>query len=186
MKRILLTALFLFSACASSHADPVVPWAQPQSYPEETQQETEKPLFERVMEEERRRKEQGIKETVDAESLKANQATKKAPRPTEVKPLQNAAANPIPPAEFKPMERGAKGARVEDLQKTLIALGFGLPAGADGDYGGQTVDAVKAFQSSVSLPVTGKLDKQTFEEVSLRKLQPGKKVWEAGKIPGKF
>ena len=178
MKRILLTALFLFSACASSHADPVVPWAQPQSYPEETQQETEKPLFERVMEEERRRKEQGIKETVDAESLKANQATKKAPRPTEVKPLQNAAANPIPPAEFKPMERGAKGARVEDLQKTLIALGFGLPAGADGDYGGQTVDAVKAFQSSVSLPVTGKLDKQTFEEVSLRKLQPGKKVWE--------
>ena len=74
-----------------------MPWAQPQSYPEETQQETEKPLFERVMEEERRRKEQGIKETVDAESLKANQATKKAPRPTEVKPLQNAAAL-LPPA----------------------------------------------------------------------------------------
>ncbi|MCA9776780.1 MAG: murein L,D-transpeptidase [Candidatus Eremiobacteraeota bacterium] len=178
MKRFLLTALFALSACAASCADPVVPWATPQSYPEETQAETEKPLFERVMEEERRRKEQGIKDTVDAESLKANQANKSAPRPTEVKPLENSAANPVAPQEFKPLERGAKGARVEEVQKILIALGFGLPAGADGDYGGQTVDAVKAFQSSATLPVTGKLDKQTFDELVRRKPQPGKRVWE--------
>lgn len=146
-------------------ADPVVPWARPQDLP--PLQESEKPLFEKVMEEERRRKEQGITGAVDSTSLKPGKTT---PPPASSKPQQ--------PGDFKPMERGAAGPGVKAVQQNLLALGFGLPSGADGDYGGQTVDAVKAFQSSVGLPLTGKLDASTHQALLKVAPPPGKMIWE--------
>ena len=140
-----------------------MPWAQPQTFPEQNEEESEKPLFERVMEEEKRRKELGIKDTVDAESLKASKID----------------AKPAPIQEsFKTLERGANGAQVETAQETLLALGFALPAGSDGDFGGQTESAVKAFQSSVGLPLTGKVDKRTFDLLLGMRPQAGKKLWD--------
>ena len=163
VKRILLTSLLALSVCSAAAADPVVPWAQPETVP--VQQPTQKPLFERVMEEEQRRKEQGITVPVDSNSLKPNAVV----QPPPGKQFPNG---------FQPIEQGAHGAQVEAVQRALISLGFGLPAGADGDYGDQTKDAVTAFQSSVNLPLTGKLDSTTYQKLREVWPAPGKAVWE--------
>lgn len=118
------------------------------------------------MEEERRQKEQGITGPVDAASLKPR---KPSVQPTPVKQ---------PAEKFTLLERGAKGPRVKAAQQALISLGFGLPAGADEDYGGQTEDAVKAFQSSVNLPLSGKLDNATYQRLSEISPPQGKAIWE--------
>ena len=168
-----LLALMMFGTTC---ADPAVPWAQPQTFPDQPDTSSEKPLFERVMEEERRRKEQGIKETVTVDDLNANsRRAKPAVSAVPVKPTEQPT---LQPQEFKTLERGAQGKQVEELQKTLIDLGFGLPAGADGDYGGQTVLAVQAFQSSVDLPRTGKFDKATSDALARVSPPKGKKIWE--------
>ena len=49
------------------------------------------------------------------------------------------------------MRPGMKGQDVETLQENLARLGFNIPA--DGDYGPQTVSAVKKFQKTEELPV---------------------------------
>ena len=163
VRRILVTSLLALSVSGVAIADPVVPWAQPETVP--VQQPAQKPLFERVMEEERRRKEQGITAPVDSNSLKPNGAIQPPP-------------GKQPPNGFQSLERGAHGAQVEAVQRALISLGFGLPAGADGDYGGQTVDAVTAFQSSVNLPLTGKLDSATYQKLHEIAPSQGKAIWE--------
>jgi lipoprotein-anchoring transpeptidase ErfK/SrfK len=76
------------------------------------------------------------------------------------------------------LARGAEGALVKSAQQALLALGFALPAGADGDYGGQTVAAVKAFQSSLGKPLTGQLDKPTFDTLLEMRPREGTKLWE--------
>ncbi|MFL5856779.1 MAG: peptidoglycan-binding protein, partial [Solirubrobacteraceae bacterium] len=48
---------------------------------------------------------------------------------------------------------GMKGQDVETLQENLGRLGFNIPA--DGEYGPQTVAAVKRFQKTEELPVNG-------------------------------
>ena len=48
---------------------------------------------------------------------------------------------------------GMKGQDVETLQENLARLGFNIPA--DGEYGPQTVSAVKKFQKTEDLPVNG-------------------------------
>jgi L,D-transpeptidase YnhG len=80
--------------------------------------------------------------------------------------------------EGKTISSGANGDAVKRVQVALIDLGFGLPAGADGAFGGQTTAALKAFQSSRGIPETGKIDKATLK--SLDKVSPavGKKVWQ--------
>lgn len=168
LKRLLLIPLLATTLGLSASADPVVPWAHPEAYP--GQQSTQKPLFDRVMEEEKRRKEQGITAPVDAESLKPNPASGSTPA--------KAATGKSPTDAFTPLERGAQGPRVKALQESLLSLGFGLPAGADGDYGGQTEDALRAFQSSVSLPQTGRLDLTTYQALVTVSPPPGKMIWE--------
>ena len=76
------------------------------------------------------------------------------------------------------LQLGAKGDAVERVQTALIDLGFGLPAGADGHFGGQTQDALMAFQSSRGIKTTGQIDKATLR--SLDKVAPalGLKVWQ--------
>ena len=78
----------------------------------------------------------------------------------------------------KVLKRGDKGDAVGRLQEALIDMGFALPAGADKSYGGQTVAAIKAFQESRDLPVTGKVDRVTIETLDQVAPQPNKKIWE--------
>lgn len=49
------------------------------------------------------------------------------------------------------------------IQRALIALGYPLPRfGADGDFGGETRQAMQAFQRGSGLPVTDKPDAATI------------------------
>ena len=48
------------------------------------------------------------------------------------------------------------GSDVRELQQNLLKLGYALPKyGADGDYGAETVDAVKTFQKKSGLDTDG-------------------------------
>lgn len=54
------------------------------------------------------------------------------------------------------IHKGSKGDDVKTLQEGLLKLGFSLPKyGADGDFGNETLAAVKAFQTANSLTVDG-------------------------------
>ncbi|MDO4384405.1 MAG: peptidoglycan-binding domain-containing protein [Clostridia bacterium] len=54
------------------------------------------------------------------------------------------------------LKHGMKGDDVRALQQRLMELGYTLPKyGADGDYGSETVTAVKAFQADRDLTVDG-------------------------------
>jgi lipoprotein-anchoring transpeptidase ErfK/SrfK len=180
MRVFFLLGFLVFITTIGSSAEPgsAVPWAQPQTFPDQNDQNFEVPLFERAMKEERRRKEQGITETVNVESLSPNVSPNLSPNLSpRVSPT---ATHNITPKteEFKTLEKPTKGPLVVAAQQALLSLGFGLPAGADGDFGGQTVSAVKAFQSSLNVPTTGKLDKTTFEILMAMKPRDGKPIWE--------
>ena len=70
-------------------------------------------------------------------------------------------AAPVTPA-FEPIKKGMKGERVKALQTRLLALGYSLPRyGADGDFGKETLAAVKAFQADHDIPDTGIVDQAT-------------------------
>ena len=54
------------------------------------------------------------------------------------------------------IRKGSKGDDVKTLQEGLLKLGFSLPKyGADGDFGSETLAAVKAFQTANGLTVDG-------------------------------
>ncbi|OIS75914.1 N-acetylmuramoyl-L-alanine amidase [Bacillus licheniformis] len=54
------------------------------------------------------------------------------------------------------LKKGSSGSKVRALQKRLIAAGFSLPKyGADGSYGDETVQAVKALQKNAGIAVDG-------------------------------
>ena len=56
------------------------------------------------------------------------------------------------------LQKGNKGNRVKEAQKQLIVKGYPLPKyGADGDFGDETVVAVKQFQTANVLIVDGVL-----------------------------
>jgi hypothetical protein len=61
-----------------------------------------------------------------------------------------------PMATVKTLRKGSKGEDVKKLQQRLLDLGYKLPRyGADGDYGNETVAAVKAFQKDWGLKQDG-------------------------------
>jgi len=74
----------------------------------------------------------------------------------------------------------SKGDDVKLVQEALNDLGFYTGDVADGKFGNQTVVAIKNFQDSRNLPVTGILDKQTMTELSDVAPPPSKKLWEMG------
>lgn len=55
------------------------------------------------------------------------------------------------------LRKGMEGGDVKTLQELLMQLGYALPKyGADGDFGSETLEAVKAFQKAEGLEVDGK------------------------------
>ncbi|WP_312093815.1 peptidoglycan-binding protein [Niallia sp.] len=69
------------------------------------------------------------------------------------------------------LEKGDKGTAVKKLQQKLIDKGFKLPKfGADGDYGDETVNAIKSFQKAVKITVDG-----VYGPVTAKKLDEYKK-----------
>ena len=64
------------------------------------------------------------------------------------------------------IRRGDKGPVVKYAQQLLMARGYSLPKyGADGDYGAETVAAVKAFQKANGLTADGIIGKKTWEKL---------------------
>lgn len=60
----------------------------------------------------------------------------------------------------------SSGLNVTELQLNLMKLGFDLPKyGADGDYGDETIAAVKAFQKKYGLKVDGVAGEQTLAKI---------------------
>ena len=61
------------------------------------------------------------------------------------------------------LRRGSQGAAVVTLQRQLIAVGLTPTGGADGRFGPGTEAAVRSFQSSRGLGVTGQVDPATAQ-----------------------
>lgn len=59
------------------------------------------------------------------------------------------------------VQSGASGARIEDVQTFLKGQGFD-PGKVDGQFGGQTTNAVKAFQRANGLDADGVIGRQTM------------------------
>lgn len=73
----------------------------------------------------------------------------------------------VKPVEYKlgdrTLSKGDTGKDVKELQEALIALGYKLPKyGADGDFGSETLSAVKKFQEAKGLEVDGIAGAKTF------------------------
>lgn len=63
----------------------------------------------------------------------------------------------------QPIERGARGPAVEDVQRRLLVLGYDLgPTGVDGVFLGKTLDAVNAFQRARGLDEDGAVGDATW------------------------
>ena len=60
--------------------------------------------------------------------------------------------------------RGDAGARVLQLQKRLVGMGW-VKMNADGVYGQKTIDGVKAFQKAVGLEADGVTDDATWDKL---------------------
>ena len=68
----------------------------------------------------------------------------------------------------KELAKNAKGTDVGKMQEALQTAGYKLPKyGADGKFGDETVKALKKFQTDHCLKDTGRLDKQTMEQLSI-------------------
>jgi peptidoglycan hydrolase-like protein with peptidoglycan-binding domain len=68
----------------------------------------------------------------------------------------------------KELAKNAKGPEVGKMQEALQTAGYKLPKfGADGKFGDETVKALKKFQTDHCLKDTGRLDKQTMEQLSI-------------------
>ena len=64
------------------------------------------------------------------------------------------------------LQKGCKGNDVKDLQNLLLQQGYSLPKyGADGDFGTETENAVKAYQQKNNLVVNGIVDTNMFAKL---------------------
>lgn len=62
---------------------------------------------------------------------------------------------------------GRRGAKMADVQKALVALGFELPRfGVDGIQGPETTKTINDFQSKNAVPVTGVADTATVAKLN--------------------
>lgn len=67
------------------------------------------------------------------------------------------------------LKKGDKGDKVKEIQNLLIKKGFSVgKAGADGQFGTNTENAVKSFQKENKIPVNGIVDSKTLESLSTK------------------
>ena len=68
--------------------------------------------------------------------------------------------------KYPKLKKGDKGDAVRYLQTILLNLGYSLPKyGADGDFGNETLKAVKAFQKDWGLAEDGVVGEKTWERL---------------------
>lgn len=73
---------------------------------------------------------------------------------------------PAEPTTRPTLKRGDKGAYVKAWQEYLLSCGISCgKAGADGIYGHDTENAVRAYQTRLGLPVTGVIDQDDWISV---------------------
>ena len=90
------------------------------------------------------------------------------------------------------LRRGSKGAAVRNVQLLLNTAGASPALNDDGDFGGKTEAAVKAFQKSVGLFIDGVVGPQTRTALkqATQKVKPGRaepdKSAMVGAVPGSF
>lgn len=80
-------------------------------------------------------------------------------------PEPSPAPEPQPDPEKRPtLRRGDKGQYVMEAQMLLVQRGYQLPKyGCDGDFGSETLEAVKAFQKENGLKADGVVGPKTWE-----------------------
>ena len=84
----------------------------------------------------------------------------------EQEAIAKAAANIMESDSTPTLRKGSNGAAVKELQELLLARGYSLPNyGADGDYGNETVTAVKKFQKDNGLDVDGICGSKTWAAI---------------------
>lgn len=66
--------------------------------------------------------------------------------------------------EFQILEQGSTGSDVQLLQQMLKLL-YLFPGTITGSFGPETTEAVKSFQARYGLPITGVVDKPTWDEI---------------------
>lgn len=66
---------------------------------------------------------------------------------------------------------------IETLQKYLMFLDYDLPRfGADGDYGGETISAIEAYQQDNGLEITGIADTSTLQHMATKINEMGSSI----------
>lgn len=82
------------------------------------------------------------------------------------------------------VSKGAKGDEVKEIQQILADLGY-LTGKVDGDFGGGTEKAVKAFQAAEGIEETGVVDDKTMEKLHQKQEEQAeaKRLEEANKMP---
>lgn len=79
------------------------------------------------------------------------------------------------PAPVRPyLQYGSNGKAVKEVQEMLIALGFKLVFGADGDFGPETEKTVKNFQKKYGLEVDGIVGPLTYAALEKAMEESGK------------
>ncbi len=75
--------------------------------------------------------------------------------------------------ELPTIRKGSKGSYVTLLQTLLLNKGYKLPKyGADGDFGNETLEAVKQFQKDNRLAVDGVVGKNTWAKLETAQTKP--------------
>lgn len=103
--------------------------------------------------------------------------------------LSNNNVSTYTPTVVRLLKQNDRGAAVITLQKNLLELGEKLPRfGADGHYGQETVDAVKAFQARHNLTVDGIAGPSTLAKIdellNNRKYKSAKIIYKGQSVTG--
>lgn len=94
----------------------------------------------------------------------------------EQEAIARAAANVAASDNTPTLRKGSNGSAVKELQELLLARGYSLPNyGADGDYGNETVTAVKKFQKDNGLDADGICGPKTWAALKAAPTVPAAK-----------
>lgn len=76
----------------------------------------------------------------------------------------------VPNNKRRTLHKGDSGEDVKELQNILLSIGYKLPKyGADGEYGAETISAVKAFQKHYGLEIDGICGQKTWAALEIAK-----------------